>query len=162
MSKLDKIDFLESNLSRQLGWITAADSKGSFVFAFNTAMLGAIAVVSPNLWNEWSTTTAIILLLAIVFELASLSFLCFAAFPRTDGPKNSLIYFGEIAKLDSEKFSKSISTLNLESYRNDLISQCHRNAEIANHKFSWVRLALISLYLSVIPWVITIILLHKI
>lgn len=148
----DQIGFLEANLSRQLGWIAAADSKASFVFAVGTAMLGVLAAVSPNALHEWQPITAIVAALAVVILLASLSSLCFATFPRTTGPKGSLIFFGGIAERSREKFRDAVLQLSVEAYASDLAAQCHRNAEIACCKFKWVQRALVALFLSVLPW----------
>ena len=57
MNDIDRVGFLETNLMRQLGWIAAADSKGSFAFAINTAMLGLLAAVSPKSSAAWNCAT---------------------------------------------------------------------------------------------------------
>ena len=160
MSDIDRVTFLEASLARQLGWIAAADSKASFVFAIDTAMLGVLAAVSPKTGSAWAVAPAIFAAFAVAFGLATLSFLCFASFPRTKGPKYSLIYFGGIAQRDAEQFRDAVSELSFESYTQDLSAQCHRNAEIASRKFTWVQRALVSLYLSVLPWGTAILLLY--
>lgn len=161
MSNDEKRNILESNLARQLGWIAAADSKISFVFAIDTAMLGLLAVISPTSVCAWSTAPAIFATLATILILGSLLLLSFASFPRTEGPKNSLIYFGGIVKKSSEQFSNTILNLNTNDYIVDLTLQIHRNAEIAYCKTKWVQRALISMYASLIPWVLAIYLLYK-
>ena len=161
MNDMDRVGFLEANLTRQLGWIAAADSKGSFAFAINTAMLGLLAAVSPKSSAAWAVAPAVFASFAVAFGLASLLFLSFASFPRTKGPRNSLIYFGGIAQRDAGQFAQAVSSLSPEAYSADLSAQCHRNAEIANRKFTWVQRALLSLYLSVFPWGIAIFLLYS-
>lgn len=162
MTDFNKISFLEGNLSRQLAWISAADSKGSFIFALDTAMLGILAAVIPKSGTAWEIAPAIVASFSAIFGLASVLFLCFSSFPRTDGPKKSLIFFGGIAQRDGKQFTEAVSLLNHESYLADLSTQCHRNAEIAHSKFIWIRRALISLYLSVVPWAIAIFLLYNV
>lgn len=161
MGDIEHVTFLEGNLARQLGWIAAADSKASFVFTLDTAMLGLLAAVAPRTGGAWGLTPAICAAFAVALGLAALLFLCFTSFPRTKGPKNSLIYFGGIAQRNAAQFQDAVSQLSLESYMVDLAAQCHRNAEIASRKFIWVRRALISLYLSVLPWGIAIFLLYN-
>lgn len=161
MTDFNKISFLEGNLSRQLDWISAADSRGSFIFAFDTAMLGVLAAVAPKTGSVWVVAPAIVASFSALFGLASLLFLCFSSFPRMDGPRNSLIFFGGITERDSKQFVKAVSELSSESYVADLSAQCYRNAEIANRKFIWIKRALIALYLSVVPWVVAIILLYN-
>ncbi|MEX2170601.1 MAG: hypothetical protein WD851_14900, partial [Pirellulales bacterium] len=94
MSDIDRVNLLEANLARQLDWIAAADSKASFVFAIDTAMLGVLAAVSPRTGSAWAVAPAIVAAFAVAFGLATLLLLCFASFPRTKGPKNSLKHHG--------------------------------------------------------------------
>lgn len=161
MSDFDRVGFLEHSLARHLDWIAAADSRASFVFAADTAMLGVLAAVSPKIGSGWAVAPAIFATFAAVFGLATLLFLSFASFPRTKGPKNSLIYFGGVSQRDADQFRDAISDLTLDSYIADLSAQCHRNAEIAARKFTWVQRAMIALYLSVAPWVVAILILHR-
>lgn len=160
MSDIDQISFLENNLARQLMWIGAAESKVSFVFAVNTAMLGVLAAVSPKSACNWEVATVIITALAAIFCLASLLSLSFASFPNTTGPKGSLIYFGGVTQRDSQQYHEAVSGMSAEAYIEDLSAQCHRNAEIAGLKYTWVRRSLILLYLAVIPWGLSIYLLY--
>lgn len=153
--------FLEINLSRQITWIGVADSKISFVFAVNTAMLGVLAAVSPRATGDWTIAPAIFAAFACAFGLSSLIFLSLASFPRTKGPKNSLIYFGGITQRDLDQFRQAASQMSSESYIDDLCAQCHRNAEIAERKFVWVQRALVALYLSVAPWCLAVFLLYN-
>ena len=162
MSDIDQVSFLEANLARQLGWIAAADSKASFGFAIDTAMLGLLAAVSPKSGSAWAVAPAIFASFAAAFGLATLLFLSFASFPRTKGPKNSLIYFAGIAQRDVDQFGGAVAELSQQAYTADLSAQCHKNAEFASRKFTWVQRALVCLYLSVLPWGITIFLLYNI
>jgi hypothetical protein len=82
----DCISFLESNMARQLGWISAADSKASLVFAIDIAMLGLLAAVSPTTGTEWTLAPAIFAAFTATFGLATLLFLSLVSFPRTKGP----------------------------------------------------------------------------
>jgi len=161
MSNVDEIAFLEGNLARQLGWIAAADAKATFVFAVDTAMLGVLAAVSPRSACEWELVPALVASLTVALLLASLSSLCFATFPRTKGPKRSLIYFGGVATQSREKFAEAVSQFSVPAYAADLAAQCHRNAEIAACKFRWVRRALASVFLSVLPWGATVFMLYN-
>lgn len=149
----DLVPVLETNLSRQLHWISSADAKVRFAFTFATAMLGVLAAVAPSSLETWSTTSAALTLIAGVLEVVALLFASFAAFPRTTGPAGSLIYCGGIVELTREEFQGALRNMSNASYAADLASQCHRNAEIAVTKFRWVHRALRCLYFSVLPWV---------
>jgi hypothetical protein len=72
------------------------------------------------------------------------------------GPQDSLIYFKGIASKDKKVFQEEVYSLEEIEYLNDLSSQCHRNAEIATIKFRWVTRAMITLYISITPWLFAI------
>jgi len=157
-----RIQFLEKNLDRQMAWIRAAESKISFVFAIDIAMLGLLAAISPKEANIWTIAPAIFAAFAAFFGLMSLIFLSVASFPRTKGPKSSLIYFAGIGQRDADQFGRAAREMSAEAYIDDLCIQCHRNAEIAERKFAWVQRAMVALYLSVAPWFFAIYLLYNI
>ena len=153
--------FLETNLGRQLHWIAAADTKAAFAFTLNTAMLGLLAAVAPRSTATWTIAPAIFTSFAVALGLASLLFLSFASFPRTLGPKGSLIYCIGVAQRNLEQFKQAVTSLTAEAYIDDLAAQCHRNAEIATRKFTWVQRAILCLYLSVTPWALALFLLYS-
>lgn len=152
MNQEEKIKHLEDNLARQLGWIETADSKATFIFMLNVAMLGLLASVSPLSICYWIFTSALFASLSAALSLMSLLFLSIASFPITQGPSDSLIFFGEIVKRDIDQFKSEIDLTTFEKYTVDLAEQCYRNAQIANRKYEWIQRALLCLYLSVIPW----------
>ncbi len=43
----------------------------------------------------------------------------------------------------------------------DLSDQCHRNAEIAEIKFAWIRRSLTGLFMAIVPWAVAIFLLYN-
>lgn len=88
--------------------------------------------------------------------LCSIAALAGATFPRTRGPKRSLLYFGGITSYDSEAYLQQLLAESTDQYLADLARQCHRNAEIAAAKFHLLRLALFALFCSVVPWLIAV------
>lgn len=161
MDEVDRTRFLEENLARQLAWIVAAESKVPFVFTADTVMLGLLATLSPSAACYWSTGPAILASIAAALGLASLVCLSLASFPKTRGSKNSIIYFGGIAKRNATQYEEAVRNTSSESYLKDLSSQCHRNAEIASLKYKWIKRALVALYLAVGPWALTLYLLYS-
>lgn len=150
----DQIDSLEKELERLLNWIGAAESRLAFVLSVSTAMAGALAISLPGIFHcsaiiRYSTFLAISLL------FLSIVFVACASFPRTRGPTKSLIYFGSIDKLTLEEFSDSLHNRTGKDYANDLLEQCHRNAQIATLKFSWIQKAMICIFASIFPWVVS-------
>jgi len=160
MEKRDRVTLLESNLERQLHWIQTADNKAAFAFGMSAAMLGLLAAIAPNSTREWATIPAVLASFAVVLNVAALLFLSFATFPRTTGPKGSLIYCGTIAERNVDQFSDAIRSLSADEYLLDLSAQCHRNAEIAALKFKWAQRAMLALYFAIAPWVVALWLLY--
>lgn len=161
MEHRESVPFLEANLARQLHWIAAADTKAAFAFTLITAMLGLLAAIAPRNPSAWSVATAVFTSFAVALGAAGLLFLSFASFPRTGGPKGSLIYCNGIAQRSGEQFKQAVDQLSLDAYAADLAAQCHRNAEIATRKFAWIQRALLCLYLAVLPWVLALWLLYS-
>jgi len=159
MEDKDTIRVLEQTLDRVLRWIVAADSRFSTILAIDTAMLGALAALSPAP-VEWTIRAAISASLAAILLAASLLFLALSSFPRTSGPRGSLVYFGGIASLEADQYLRLVRKVNPEKYVDDLAAQCHRNAEIADKKFKWVKRAMGSLLLSLVPWAVSLYLLY--
>lgn len=147
-----KLEILNATLERQLQWIRAADTKVSFVLALATSMLGTCALV---LSSRHSLDASLIGMAVITFLCLGTSILMasFAAFPRTQGPTGSLVFFQGIAANDPTAYFDTINNAKLESYLRDLADQCHRNAEIANLKYKWIQRSLLSLYVGILPWV---------
>ena len=117
-------------------------------------MLGALAVLAPRI-SSWPVFSAIASSYAVIFLVLSIIFAAIASFPRTTGPKASLIYFGGIAALDLEQFSSATNSLTRDDYISDLIKQCHRNAQIAQRKYAWVQRSMACLFISSCPWAIS-------
>ena len=160
MEHRELVPLLETNLARQLHWISSADTKAAFVFTLTTAMLGLLAAIAPRTTSAWTIAPAVFASFAGALGAAALLFVSFASFPRTKGPKRSLIYCAGIAQRSADQFKEGIYGLSVDAYTADLAAQCHRNAEIATRKFAWIQRALFCLYLSVPPWALALWLLY--
>lgn len=149
------IDQMERELDRLLTWVRAADTRVTLVLPLDTAMLGTLAAVGSDIcgWNTWQVICG---LLAVIPLTASLVFLTLATFPRTDGPPNSLVFFGGIANRTEREFRDAVQAVDEAGYVEDLISQCHVNAVIAAKKFRWIKLSLLGVFSAAIPWFLAI------
>ncbi len=157
---MNKVDYLEKELARLIDWIKSADTRISFILPLSTVMLGTMAALAPTL-NEWTKISAFAVFAASLLLVFSIVFIALATFPRTKGPKKSMIFFGCINTMDLEQFRTSVSSLEEGEYINDLIDQCHINAQIAEEKFVWIKKSLASLFLSSLPWFVSIYLLYE-
>lgn len=156
---MDRISILDSILSRQLGWIAAADQKNSFIFPVAAAMLGLLAALSPDK-NGWTVPSAIFGTVAAVLLTLSVIFCALAAFPRTEGPRGSNIYCDGILSREPDQYVKDVKALTEDGHISDLARQCHINAAIACAKYKWIKLALGAIFAAVAPWVVSIYLLY--
>jgi hypothetical protein len=152
---VDKIDYFEKNLARQLAWIQAADTRLSLVLPLSTAMLGTLAVLAPAADN-WPIGAAIFASFAVILLSLSIVFCACAAFPRTHGPKGSMIFFGGIAQREAEQYQHAAKSLSDEDYVDNLARQCRANAQIAAAKYTWVKRGLASLFLATLPWALSV------
>ncbi|MGB3835900.1 Pycsar system effector family protein [Castellaniella sp.] len=149
------IEQLQYILDKQLGWISAADSRLSLVLPLSTAMLGALAVYAtkPSVWTLMAGIPAAF---AIFFLCISIIFCACAAFPRIGGTKGSLLFFGGIVSRDISRFRASVKAAQKDDFHDDLIEQCHINAQIASTKFTWVKRAMASMLVAMLPWALAV------
>jgi len=151
---------MEAQLTRLLDWVRAAESRLALVLPLSTAMLGALAVLAPAS-SQWSVSAAISAAFAAFFLVLSIAFTALASFPRTTGPKRSLIHFGGIVSRDLMQYEAEVKSITSDQYVDDLIRQCHRNAQIAERKYAWVQRSMACLFIAALPWVIALFTLYS-
>lgn len=152
---------LQWKLERLLYWIRIAEVRMTIILPLSTAMLSVVAVLAPKS-GSWTVAAGIFAALACLLIIASIICAAISSFPRTKGPKGSLVYFGGIDSRGLEQYKKDINSLEEEHYINDLMAQCHINAQIAQKKFLWIKNALGCLFASIVPWSIAVYLLYLI
>lgn len=156
----DQIAWSESQLSRLLEWVRAAESRLGLVLPLATAMLGTLAVLAPDKIS-WTVWAGIATFVSALLLLMSLVFAACASFPRTTGPKGSLIYFAGIVAKDVQQYQDAVKSMTPDSYLNDLIRQCHRNAQIAERKYTWVQRSMGCLFAAALPWFASVFILYS-
>ena len=134
-------------LSKQLSFISAADSKVAPIFAINTAMLGVLAALIPPIAN-WTIFSAIITTLSAIPLIASMIFLTLVTFPRLSGPKGSYIYFGGITTKSEDSYVNGMMNIEDDVFLKDILTQTYRNAEIAQSKFNHIKKAMALTFIS--------------
>ena len=150
-----RIDFMEQSLARLLQMNANADSKLSIIVAIDTSMLFIEAVLTQRGASApgWVFASAALAAVCLLLSLLSLSF---SALPRTSRTKSSVIFFGSIAANDKGTFATLVKDLTEDQYLDDLISQCHRNAQIASVKYTWIQRAQGAWFASILPWLLTV------
>ena len=159
----EQLKFAQWVLERNLGWVAAAEIKAGFIVAIDSAMLGVLAssfnsekLLEHASFSCWSSACAILLLAIGVFCAAM------TVLPRVNGTISSNIFFGNISKKGVKDFEREFLSADLEQLLSDCLAQVHRNSEIANRKFSWVRKAMIWSFIEVIPWLMALTTLVKV
>lgn len=159
-AELNRIAVLEAELARLIDWVKAAESRLAIVLPLSTAMLGALAVLVPP-FAMWTAISAISASFAAALLALSIVFAALATFPRTGGPKGSLLYFGGVVQKDLAQYRAAIQDLNEEAYVGDLTDQCHRNAQIAERKYTWIQWSMAAMFLASLPWALALLLLYS-
>lgn len=146
-----QVDRADKTLDRLLEWIRAVDAKTPVIMAIDTAMLGVLAALTPAP-EKLSATAWLWIAFGSAALIVSLGLCARATFPQTKGPGASLIYFGGIASRSADAFAQAMREVTKAQYLEDLLGQCHRNAQIATDKFACVRRALFWLVAGIVPW----------
>lgn len=136
-------------------WIGHMDSKASFLLAYLAVLIGFIVSDGvPRIFTELTDSpTAIILwveiLLVILLYLTwllSLGFLLgtLTARVKTKKIEPSLLYFGDISKLSSDKYKMAILNRTNEDLINDILDQIHINSTICSQKSKLYNMGLVT------------------
>lgn len=138
-------------LERNLAWIAAAEVKVGVVVAIDVAMLGGLgaAFSGAKVVPAWGYVFSFLAAIALASGLITAAM---AVLPRLTGPKNSVVFFGCIAKEESADYRDRFRNVSDLELLDDWTTQIHRNAEIALEKFAWVKSAMWWSFLSVLPW----------
>ena len=157
---MDKKQYLDRELDLLLGWIRAADSRIALTLPLAFAMLGVIASLGKNV-HAWTVLMAVITAFTVVPLALLIMCSAITCFPRTTGPKGSMVFFTGINDRSLSQYEDSVKAMSDEDLVKDLISQCHINAQIAQTKFIWVKKSLLWLFIATSPWFLSIYLLYK-
>ncbi len=144
-------------LERVLGFFARVESKASFLFGVNTALIGALALnVQKTDLCRWPNVTAAVLAAASI--AASFYFVFKSFFPNLRGGHSSLIYFKQIAGLREQEYVSRFKAQTVEQHRDDVLAQTWRNAEILTEKFDAIKTAFFLSAFSLAPWTLFLIL----
>lgn len=156
MENNNRLSNLEWIFERQLYWIAASEIKTAAIITVAIGMLGALA--SAFTLNTSHSCIAQMLSIGVASLLIlSLIFAGMVILPRLDGPVNSLLFFGSISKSSRKGYVSKLISCTDDDLITDFANQIHRNAEVAQIKHQWAARALLTVFLTAIPWVITLI-----
>lgn len=151
MEKSKLFELAPKQLECVLGFFARVEAKANFVFAVNSALLGALALhVKRSDFDDWHRYVA--LGIAAIGLATSYFFIYRCLFPTLDGGHRSIIYFREIARLPEQTFIEKFRDLGEDDYVDDLLSRTWRNSEILAVKFRTIKVAFIATGLTLLPW----------
>lgn len=142
-------------IERNLAWIAAADVKAGAIITVDISMMGGLAAVHGQAKVMDAAILACVFL-SFCLSVLSIFLAKFVVVPRLTGPTQSLLFFGPISEMERTDYVDRISSSTDESLLQDWAQQAHINANIACAKHTWARRSLIVLFLSAIPWVISV------
>lgn len=155
MRKDQQINQAEANLQRKLDWVGRHDNRVVIITGIVIAMLGILSSACASI-TSWTCFKYAIFFVTGGLLLTSLILLYYSQFPKISSPNSSLIFFKTIAKLTFSDFKNQSHARTKQEYLDDLLFQIHRNSQILEKKFSNLRLAMLFLGLSLVPWLIAI------
>jgi hypothetical protein len=155
-------------LERQLAWIAAVEVKVGVIITLNLAMLSGLAAL--GVFNSATVTATRInpliiigmTMLSALPGIAGLIFAICAVLPQTNGPQDSLFFFGTISKQDVSRYCTRFKQATDDQLLEDWTTQIHRNAEIAKNKYAQVKNSMFFSFLAAFFWIIEITLFIKI
>jgi hypothetical protein len=146
MSDISETDALDLVLS----FFSRVESKISFLFGLNTALLGISYVnIALDQVTKWYVAIPLVCFLGLI--AVSFVHLYFASFPQLKGGSGSIFFFGEIAKRTEANYIREYEGKTQAEKRADLLGQVWRNSEILTQKFARLRSAFV-LTLSSLPF----------
>ncbi|MGY3590140.1 hypothetical protein ACVIGB_010277 [Bradyrhizobium sp. USDA 4341] len=145
------VEVATKQLDRVLSFFPRVESKASFLFAVDAALLGVLAVnVQKEDFSIWYAALAAIS--ASAFFCLSLYFVYRCIFPSLAGGHASLIFFREIAKLREPEYLQAIKSVTDDQLLDDLLGQVWRNSEILGKKFDHIKIAFVLTGTGLLPW----------
>lgn len=146
------------SLSRCIAFTRSADAKAAPVLALQIAILGALAArfekLIPALFAEpWCFERVVlwVVLLAYAgFLIATVLMAARVYMPTHPRTGQSLIYFEDIAAIQSEAFVKRAKAMSPDTIEEQLLSQIHIVSKIVSDKMRRVRYAFLLSGLSLV------------
>lgn len=146
-------EVLERQLDRIQSFIPRIDSRVSAIFAITSGQL-AIAILNVGIDDLKAWWVVLPCVAYIAMALYSIYNLYRCIHPNLLGGQNSLIYFGEIAKLREAEYIEKLTSCSAEMFRKDLTCQIWRNSEIVAEKYKYLRRASSVTMVALLPWII--------
>ena len=153
MTVKEQIQRQEKILDQQLDWVRASDAKVPPMIVLNAAMAASVGAVASQ-HSDWAWHIIAVVGIFGFCIIVSLVCLICSAVPRTRAA-DSVIYFRGILDMNPEEYKKIMKELSSECYFHDLVEQTYRNAQIADTKYCFMKVAMVAEVVAIIPWALT-------
>lgn len=145
MSEIDREEFIGSVHNHLNEYIRFGDRKASLILYANLTFLVIIGSLLNTVWADIVIPFKIFAILTILAALSGAAFAGLAIYPRTtDSPATYFLWTNIIAN-EPEEFKESIRLLTEEECFETIVEDVHILASIANRKYRYLRLAMISM-----------------
>lgn len=135
-----------------LGFFPRTETMIATVLGIDLSMMAVLVAHLPQV--HMATVLTWTALIPLFLCAGSLVELYRAAFPRLEGGRASLVYFGEIADRTESAFVTAFLEQKDAAYARDLLEQVWRNAQILAVKYRSLRRSFHWLAAAIFPWII--------
>lgn len=139
-----------SQLNLVLGFFVRVESRLALMLGVDLSMLAFLASHAPPA-SELGARYYLALV-PVFFIAGSLVHVWLGFFPKLDGPKQSLVYFGTLSARPESEYIAAFRALSDDEYISDLLSQTWHNARILTEKFVHLKLAFRWMLFAILPW----------
>jgi len=142
---MNLLDETKHIISRYDHYYDTINNKGNLYLALNTLVIGSILAGYSDLFKVYDCKIILQLFVGGIFlsNLGSIIFTLLAIKPflSKKGDKNSLQFFGDVAKMQQTDFIEGFTKANKEEREEDSIAQVHELASGLLNKFKKINLA---------------------
>jgi len=150
-----RVDLLIKIINRYDTYITTTNAKASLIIAWNGVVIGSILLKYREIISQFSSVckisaaVSILLVSCGVFALISIGLIFGVVFPfltPSRNGKNSLIFFGSVAKTDPIKYVNAMQLVSSKELIDDLANQASVLAVGLNSKMKRLQLSIWAIY----------------
>jgi hypothetical protein len=145
MDTKEKIELLFKKISRYDFYINSTNAKASIIIAWNGIIIGTIllkytSIIALYLMSVWAYYAAnVLLIIMAAASIVSIAFVFkvinpFLSSGSKDISSKSLMFFGDVAEMSLNEYTKKESDLSYEEALSDTMGQAHILATGLNNK----------------------------
>lgn len=153
MQTKEQLEIVLNQIDRVQSFHSRIDGRASLLLAINLAMATVLTInFKTDYFCKVISLPAIVCGILLLISFAYL-FLVSYSFTKNTA-KRSVLFFGDIASNDCEKFIQLFKFNKVETLLDDALSQLWKNSEIINFKFSCINKAYHVSLIAIAFWLI--------